>query len=66
MRFLDSLRTRFARISERSKCPACGHRGCLLKIADTSNGKMVERTCNMCGAVCYEPPVVRADLWTVK
>jgi hypothetical protein len=64
--FRDHQALRFARVSLKSKCPACGHRGCMIKIAETDGGKMIGRTCNVCTAVAYETCVVKPGLWAVK
>lgn len=69
---VHSWRIRNAEIDPRSKCPACGSRALppLIKCvevekADVGRTWMIQRTCLICFAQCYEPTIVDPKIWAI-
>lgn len=66
---LASWRIRNAEIDPNSKCPSCGARNGKLKCVEVESkeGKtwMVQRTCQICSAQCYEPTLVDPKIWAI-
>ena len=66
---LEQLRIRDAVIDPNSKCPGCGHRQgslkCMLvkRTEKPNTTAMVQHTCAVCKAECYEPTVMKPEKW---
>lgn len=53
-------------ISEKSKCPACGYRGCRINFVEMPDQAVlacIELTCNRCSAKSYVPTIYKLNKW---
>lgn len=60
----------WARVDVNHKCPACGHRRGKIVCRPTQLTEgptaLIEHQCQVCGALYYEPTIVKPDLWLAK
>lgn len=64
-RRISAYKANNARISEHTKCPACGYKGCRVNFVPTQGAERaaIRQDCLMCGAFWHVHTLVPAERW---